>query len=73
MTDAEYIELELRKALEVTSGPRRDGEDGGAPLTVRIKAEGVHRDSRWLTLTVPEFEALITGTVAKVAEREEGR
>jgi hypothetical protein len=68
-TDADYVEAELRKALDATGGPRR-GAENGEPLTVRVKAEGAYRDSRWLTLTVPEFEALITATVAKVAERE---
>lgn len=63
MTNAEYVEHELRKALR---------KGGGGPVeTVKIKAEGPTGSSRWVSLTVPEFEALITVTVAKVAERGE--
>lgn len=70
MNDAEYVERELRKALEVMDGRKWPTDDDGEPKKIRIKAEGPHGSSRWLLLTVPEFEALIAGTVAKVAERE---
>lgn len=61
MTHAEYVEREFRKALEAGAG--------GPVETVRVKAEGPTGSSRRVSLTVPEFEALIGGTVAKVAER----
>lgn len=64
MTDAEYVGRELRKALE--DGP------GGPVETVRIKAEGPNRDSRWVSLTVDEYRELIRATVARVSERENG-
>lgn len=70
MTDTEYIERELRKALEITDGREWPTDDDGEPKKIRFKAEGPHGSSRWLLVTVPEFEALIMATVAKVAERE---
>lgn len=70
MDDAEYIGRELRKALEIANGGEWPTDEDGEPKKIRFKAEGPHGSSRWLPLTVPEFEALIRGTVAKVAERE---
>lgn len=63
MTDAEYVESELRKALR---------EDAGEPVeTVRIKAEGPCGSSRWVTVSAAEYETMITATVAAVAKRGE--
>ncbi len=60
MTDAEYVEREFRKALW----------NEGSPIeTVRVKAEGPCGSSRWVSLSVPEFEKLIAATVAAVSER----
>jgi hypothetical protein len=63
MTNAEYVERELRRALK---------EGAGGPVeTVRVKAEGPTGDSRWLALPVDVYEVMITATVEAVAEREE--
>lgn len=62
MTDAEYVERELRKALR---------DDRGPVEIVRIKAEGPYGDSRWLNIPAKEYERMIKATVAIVAERGE--
>lgn len=71
MTDAEYIERELRRALKITDGREWPTDDDGEPKKIRIKAEGPHGSSRWLLVTVPVFEAMIAGTVALV--KREGK
>lgn len=63
MTWAEYVESELRKAL-------REGA-GGPVETIRVKAEGPYGSSRWVTLTVAEYEKVITAATAAVPERGE--
>lgn len=62
MTDAEYTEHELRKALR---------DDHGPVETIRVKAEGPYGSSRWVTLTVAEYEKVITAATAAVSERGE--
>jgi hypothetical protein len=63
MTNAEYVEREFRKALK---------EGAGGPVeTVRVKAEGPTGSSRWLSLSVDVYEAMITATVDAVAEQGE--
>jgi hypothetical protein len=58
MTDAEYIERELRKALK---------EGAGGPVeTVRVKAEGPTGSSRWVSLPVEVYKTMITATVDAV-------